>query len=277
MLAVRLPALLTSAGNPVLKAEFRYQRYAIVNGRVGRVWILMAMLLVVPSLLASLFYSFLVFLNPLVDFVPQVISSLGGYAEAFIFTMNFAMYLVVTLVAFGLATNSISRERRGRTWENLILTSVTARQIVWGKWWASLRALNGDFVMIIVLRIGLSAWVILFSQESLLSVGGVPAEWFHFPALIVISTVYCVLDAALTTALGVAATLPTQFGGLLAGLTTALLRLFLALFACAWMILSYMMMEYSFNYLWMALVGFIVYGLLIWAALRLGQSFARST
>ncbi|HRF99264.1 MAG TPA: hypothetical protein PLZ51_28825, partial [Aggregatilineales bacterium] len=49
----------------------------------------------------------------------------------------------------------ITRERKGQTWDVLVLTNVDARQIVLGKWWASLVALWGDHAMIGFLRVGL--------------------------------------------------------------------------------------------------------------------------
>src|SRR5688572_20979241 len=40
--------------NPVVRAEFHHQRFVIARGRVGSIWIFLAALLILPSLLMSI-------------------------------------------------------------------------------------------------------------------------------------------------------------------------------------------------------------------------------
>ena len=75
--------------------------------------------------------------------------------------MTVAMYPVVTLITFALSANSVRREKTGHTWDYLRLTELDPQQIVIGKWWASLRALNGDHGMVMVLRLGVSVVFLL--------------------------------------------------------------------------------------------------------------------
>lgn len=51
-------------------------------------------------------------------------------------------------------TESIRREHTAKTWEMLILTGMTARQLVLGKWWGVVVASWRDLLLLVVLRIG---------------------------------------------------------------------------------------------------------------------------
>ncbi len=47
---------------------------------------------------------------------------------------------------------SIVRERRGKTWETLILTGIDSRQLVVGKWWGVFQFIRRDLLLVAVLR-----------------------------------------------------------------------------------------------------------------------------
>src|SRR6185312_1237435 len=89
-------------------------------------------------------------LMEIIPFIDQTTAFL--LCLALLLTMMIAMSVVVTFVNMALASNSIGREKEGKTWDTLRLTDVGAERIVLGKWWASLRALNGDYVMVAILR-----------------------------------------------------------------------------------------------------------------------------
>lgn len=154
--------------NPIAWAELRHQWYVIERSRSGRVWIALALLMLIPALLASLVYFVIGLLRlPLpipidqIDTPGELLAVTGSVA---LVTMNVAQYLVVMMVSFGLATNSITREKRGNTWDTLLLTNVSARQIVAGKLWASLQALYGDHLVVGLLRLGLLAYLLRLAQ-----------------------------------------------------------------------------------------------------------------
>lgn len=85
--------------------------------------------------------------------------ALGGAAYIFcgvVLTHHFAL-MMQTLT---LAANSISRERQAQTWDMLILTGMDARQIVRGKWAATVRYQWPRYLFLGVLRAGALLWFV---------------------------------------------------------------------------------------------------------------------
>lgn len=68
-------------------------------------------------------------------------------------------HLSFATAAVQLASTSIAREKRGLTWESLLLTGVDARQIVYGKWWATLRTLWQVYRPLLLLRFAVALWM----------------------------------------------------------------------------------------------------------------------
>jgi hypothetical protein len=264
--------------NPVLRAERQHQWHVMENSRARTVWIWLAALMLVPALLISL----LLFLAALVSpWLPEALNLfdvryvLAQLAFVDIVTMNVAMYTVVTLITLGMASDSIAREKKGNTWESLLLTSISARQIVWGKWWATLQALGGDHVLIVALRLGLLAIVVVGLHVSTILpslLPGLPVIAPHVLVLSLLLLAFTALEAGLTAALGVlssllptdgAASLVVVFGGRV--LLTAGLLVFPALaFLRGW----------GRYYLALGLVGLVVYGALMVGCLLLAQVLA---
>jgi len=236
------------ADNPILRAEFRYQRTVIRNGRVGWLWIALAAALVVPTLLLSLIWSgaaVLAGLMPqaegLLPSIEQVASNgLTEFAVVMVFVMATAQYIVVTLVTLGLSAESIRREKHGRTWDALRLTQISAWQIVRGKWGASLRALVGDHIMVMVGRMGVIVVIVTLIAPAIDMAHGLSPDR-HLglvPLLLVLTVVYGWLDAALTAALGVLAALPDAALGAVVGSVVVGFRLVLMVLAAGWLLLS---------------------------------------
>jgi len=67
-----------------------------------------------------------------------------------LFTLFYDLALMFRTIALG--ANSISREREGQTWEMLVLTGVNARQIVRGKWWATVQRQFPRYLMLGFIR-----------------------------------------------------------------------------------------------------------------------------
>ena len=273
-----LPALIAiSIGNPVIRAEFHHQRFIIQRGRVGFVWIGLAALLLLPALLLALGYTFIMLFAPLLPDLARFMPAYNGGEPLLLLTLTIAHYLVVTLVSLSLAANSIRREKKGKTWDNLRLTALSAGQIVTGKWWASLRALIGDHIMVIIIRSGMIA-VYLGTLAPLLGPlynNADPDYSRYMPAMLVFCWVYGVLDAALTAALGVLASLPDDTPGLMMGIAAGVLRILTMAAACIWLIYSLEAVLHS-GYALLSLyflIGVSVYLLCIGGILLLARRF----
>jgi hypothetical protein len=233
-----LTATLTADHNPVLRAEFRYQRFVIQRSRAGWVPILLAALMIVPALLISIGYSIALLLNlipPLTIFdllvFPHQISGV------LLIVVNISMYLVVNGVTFGLSSSSIGREKSNQTWHLLRMTAVENHQIVFGKWWASLRALNGDHIMVMILRVGLLAYCCGVILPIWLSIEGLTAPvQLYFIALLPFVALQCLLDGALTAAAGVAASMPDAAAGIASGSGATAGRIMLAVAVGIWFV-----------------------------------------
>ncbi|MAU13527.1 MAG: hypothetical protein CL607_27160 [Anaerolineaceae bacterium] len=227
-----------SRANPIVSAEFNHQRFVIKQGRVGYLWILLAAMLVVPALLISLVTSISAFLG---GFVPELgsltlpIAWEAGTPQAFIGNLGWvlilvmapAQYLVVTLVTMALSANSIRREKAGLTWDSLRLTGIGTRRIVWGKWWASMRALAGDHVMVTIMRMGLVTLVMTTFAPSIDMLNQIePVSHLEkMPLLLTLTVLFGVFDAALTAAFGVLAAIPNEAAGTVVGTTVMGLRM----------------------------------------------------
>jgi len=186
--------------NAIALAEFRHQRYIIENSRSGTGWIIMAVAMLLPGILVGLGAALLAALNvSIADWAiweNPLVNGIIGLGTAALIVMNIALYFVLMLMAVGLSYSSISREKANRTWDVLLLTNVSARDMVWGKWWASLMALWGDHFMLVLLRIGIVGIVVVNAEP----VGG--------PVVMVVMLLgvfaFTVIDAAFTVALGIA-------------------------------------------------------------------------
>ena len=185
--------------NPVMKAELRHQRRVITTSRSGWFWIVLAMLMLAPALLAAIVMiaAALLGVDPQPIFAPQPLATIGEISVVSLLVMNLALYVVVTLVTLALAASSVSREQQAHTWDHLLLTNMTARQIVQGKWWATLRALWGDHLMVLILRLGAVTWVDFMGSDP-----DLPNPSKTLVGLLVI-TAFTVADSALTVIMGI--------------------------------------------------------------------------
>lgn len=182
-----------------MHAELRHQRHVIQTSRSGWFWVVLALLMIIPAfittfvLLATALFG--IDLEPVFATPPLNVLAQVGVTSLII--MHFALYIVVTLVTLALAAASISREQTARTWESLLLTNMSARQIVQGKWWATLRALWGDHLLVLVLRLGFVTYLDLLGSSP-----DLPQPSRLLTGLAVV-TALTLADSALTTILGI--------------------------------------------------------------------------
>lgn len=275
-----------SRANPIVQAEFNHQRFVIKRGRVGYLWIFLAALLVVPALLISLVTSASAFLGafePSLGSLTLPVTWEAGTWQAFIgnlgwvliLVMSPAQYLVVTLVTMGLSANSIRREKSGLTWDSLRLTGIGTRRIVWGKWWASMRALAGDHVMVTILRMGLVTLIMTTFAVSLDMLNQLEpvSHLGKMPVLLLLTILFGVFDAALTAAFGVLAAIPNEAAGTVVGSTVIGLRMLVMIGAFMLLVASlHLAVNVSMAaVLALSVGGFLVYVALIVAALLIAE------
>src|SRR5690348_14264727 len=107
----------TQNTNPILQSEFNYQRFVIKNSRSGWVWILLAILMVVPAIAATLIFTFGLLFGLLTP-PPwvQIPGSWQASLSVILIIVAVSLNVVVTLVTVGLAHGSIRREKDKHTW-----------------------------------------------------------------------------------------------------------------------------------------------------------------
>src|SRR5688572_13595401 len=111
--------------NPILESEFNYQRFVIQNSRSGWFWIVLAVLMVVPSLAIAFIYIVGLLFGLIIP--PMRTEILGSWhinPSLILVTVTVSLNVVVTLVTIGLAHGSIRREKEKHTWPLLRLTNI---------------------------------------------------------------------------------------------------------------------------------------------------------
>lgn len=221
-----LPAIISrtlSDRNPIMREEARHQWALMLKARVRTIWIVAAALLLIPALIASIAAFFEAFVRPLspvqVVLLPREANTL---LLGLLTTMTISMHVVLVLVTLSLAANAITRERRGLTWEPLLLTGMSAPQIVLGKWWASISIMWSDFMLLAALRVGLLAWVFgqLLPQPLANYELQLQSAYVLFGAGII--TLYTLVDVGFSAAVGLLATMINPDDGTVMGLGLAL-------------------------------------------------------
>lgn len=273
----------------VAQMEYRHQLYVISASRSGRIWIVLALVMLIPALIGSLVFLVSALIAPFATINllrPEINAGLAYSAFLLLIVMNVASYLVVQLITVGLGANSIRREKQGRTWESLLLTNVDARQIVWGKWWATVRALWDDQLMVALLRFGLAAWAVTRFVPNAAPISILPAlnppaldAWIRFAHVLLLAgvvLVYTMLDGAISAALGVFSPLPNWSGAVTGALVLAA-RVLATLAGLLWLLWTFQALIAQpghFGYLLVAAAGLAACCAAIWGTLRLAQIVA---
>ncbi|TVR21602.1 MAG: hypothetical protein EA396_07710 [Anaerolineaceae bacterium] len=187
--------------NVIAHAELKHQHYVINQNRHSILWIMLALSMIIPGVLLSLVALVLAALDLdagrwalLASPTWAMAVSVGGLS---LLVMNLALYVVVMLTALALAYNSITRERQNNTWDILMLTNVDAALLVRGKWWACLRAMWGDYLLLLLLRVGM-ACVLIVGVDSVRGGVGLVA------LIALIITAFTLVDVGFTIALAIA-------------------------------------------------------------------------
>jgi hypothetical protein len=197
--------------NPIYDAERRYQNYVIRTNRSSNLAIALALMFLIPALVMALVAIVAVGLLNLdlppvpvfgqIETPADVLYTIGAMT---LVTMNLAHYLVVALISSGLAIFSVQREHRNHTWDLLILTRISARQLAFGKIGASLWVLRRDTAIVTLLRVGLVAFMLDFVRPAYPGAAHTPGQMLVLAVLVVGWTV---LDMVLAVATATASAL----------------------------------------------------------------------
>lgn len=127
---------------------------------------------------------------------------------------NFAWNIHAVMKATAAAVDSIRREKQGKTWEVLTLTSVDVWRVVLGKWLGVMRYLLPDFALMWALKVALLLWSsAIISRSPYWQEIYLTRLWdiqIDLPLIFVggaLILVYTLLELLLSTALGLAVAL----------------------------------------------------------------------
>lgn len=157
-----------------------------------------------------------------------------------VFASNFALCGQALL----LAANTLARERQTGTWDLLILTEQSARQIVGGKWRATVRYVVETHAELILLRVAATLWLgiaVFATNDRYVPITDFPHTdpWRYLIAPLLVLA-FTLLDLMLATTVGVALStlgrreISLLIVGLLAGGLALLLRALGAGFLRPW-------------------------------------------
>ncbi|MCB9454424.1 MAG: hypothetical protein H6671_00390 [Anaerolineaceae bacterium] len=208
-MALRLPTFTHSA---IMYAECRFQeRNAAQPGRLRR-WLgrgVMNLTLVISLVLfGGEIAGALLYRDPTP--ISDAFGPLTAFAAAVVMTLHF----VLMFQTLSLSANSIAREKLKQTWEVLILTGIDARTVVLGKWWATVRRMGRQYLLLGLLRACIIGWVGAATTRSLYAYyasayGGVnritPPGLSYFLLLVLVVMVFTLANLGFTAACGVAA------------------------------------------------------------------------
>ncbi len=206
--------------NPVMRAERTYQERS--TARRSRRWrrglarlaktLLVGMALGMTS--AGLLGSLLG-----IDITDSVNAASSWLSLFAIFVITYHFGVMVNTLSLG--ANSIAREKQAQTWDMLVLTGIDARQIVRGKWSATVRRQLPAYLLLAVMRIGaivLYATIVNSMFSFTVGYGGERLTYLphplHYVLLAGLVTLLTLANLAFTAACGVWASAVAHRAGL---------------------------------------------------------------
>jgi ABC-type transport system involved in multi-copper enzyme maturation permease subunit len=206
-------ALLTQVNNPVLWQENTHQDRGMKRWRKRWWWI--GYLIVIM----------------LIGFVASSLQDLRYGTRETAMLVIWVIHATAAIFAIVAGANVISREHVGATWDALVLTGVSARQIMWGKYKAALRRAAGWLLLLGITRLAMIpiyiyalmnrfAWY--FNYNSYGNSRYYDSDYQVEIELLAGAAILCVVGTVVLTvleimacaALGVAASALTKRGGL---------------------------------------------------------------
>lgn len=203
--AIRIPNL---NNNPIEWQETRQQQGSSARMRLGMLLGLALLVVAVVSIVLTL------------DNFNTPTQQLAIY-------LIWIIHAVTASRAISAGANAISREHVGKTWDSLVLTGVSARQILIGKWLGVLNRASGWMLIFGVVRmVMVPVFMLSLLYRYAWFNGGVSVSQYYGDRLVpsvdwvpwatilavVMSAVLAVLEVAACTALGIAASAWTRRG-----------------------------------------------------------------
>ncbi|MBL8118395.1 MAG: hypothetical protein J0L63_06925 [Anaerolineae bacterium] len=143
--------------NAIMRAERVYQsrsdrwRWRWIQ-RAGQVFLMIGVVLSIISVGMMIISS--LWLKPIIPYDDRL------NVVIYILTLfTVVWHFSLLLRTMSLSAHSIVREKEAHTWELMILTGVDARQIVRGKWWATIQQQWKRYLILAILRIGIIVWL----------------------------------------------------------------------------------------------------------------------
>lgn len=206
--------LLGHLENPVARRELAYQRRTADLSSMKRLrWLYRVIYYPALALALLIFWSeFEAALQP-----GETASAAMVLHTVVIFTLVAAvlMHLFLLMQTLVRAATSIAREKQAGTWEDLLMTGTTARRLVIGKWWATLRGLFNGYLLLIPLRTGVVVWLgAVFDRSQMMNIVSVrdvvaPTAW-AFLATFGVIALFTFGAAAMVAAVGILASALTR-------------------------------------------------------------------
>ncbi len=228
----------TFVDNPIARAELNHQERTAEQRRWRR-WPALFMFALGIGLLSNV----VVLLAPLlarpigmpVDNLREILFGWSGTVTILIGALIMIHHLSFSTAAIQIASSSIAREKRGLTWESLLLTGVDARQIVFGKWWATMRTLWRAYRSLLWLRFAVALWMGLSVGTSRISPFASQPALLDVLLIGLVTAIFPLCYAAFAVTMGLLASLLT--GQEAAAYRLATLLQFSAIFLSLCMIL----------------------------------------
>jgi hypothetical protein len=137
--------------NPVADMEYRL----LTGEKRGFAWFRYGLLLI--AFLLPFIVSLLDILDGYRNHDTNGYISVGLVSLSFIVAITTILTIVRTLTH---TSESLSRERKLRTFEQLVLTGMSARQMVLGKWMGNVRHLTDSYIYLFWTRMALAFWIL---------------------------------------------------------------------------------------------------------------------
>ena len=195
--------------NPILRAELAHQQGQIDAYRRRQLIRLLYAVLLIFSLAAVL----ITITDFRVDNLLALFFDNTTYARwtltAIVLNAIIAVHIATVFRTLVFGTNAIVREKRSRTWETLLLTNVDARQLVIGKWWATVRRVWASYLWLVPLRIGAVVWLgaqmnlVLIGLGSPVTISPPPVDISNLLVAVLLITALTLVNALFTAAYGV--------------------------------------------------------------------------
>src|SRR5688572_27134370 len=128
-------AVLTRVGNPILWQEFTHQV------RSGPRWMRWGSVFGILLAASAILYTL------------STLSKIDAPTRELALIIIWIIHSATAVRAIVAGANTISREHVGQTWDALVLTGVSARRILFGKWRAALWRVRGWTLMLGIVRL----------------------------------------------------------------------------------------------------------------------------